>query len=516
VLRPSESARELSETRAFGSGVLAAAADLAPGTRLGDWRVVARIAAGGMGTVYAAVHEVIGKRAAIKVIRAEVCTSPAASDRLIQEARLVNEIDHPNIVDIFHVGRLDDGRPYLVMELLVGQTLGERLAEARLPPLEAIGLLGQVCAALEAAHRRGVVHRDLKPDNIILTEIAGAVVVKLVDWGIAKMKVPAGAAPSGPATLVGTPRYVAPEQARGRSVDERADIYSLGAIAYELFLETPPFSADNIADLLAAHLREPVPPPSELWPDIPVELEELLLRMLAKQPADRPSLAAVAAGLERVRVELVRRSGPLAGPGEVPPVRRALAIPTGGWSSPSQPGGRPLFATGELIEVPETRRHDFAVGALAVAAALVVAGLFGVSLQRRGPLVPDRVHRALAASEEPRRLAAPALATPSLLDVRVHPPAARVSLDGEVLEVAGGRVLRPLPAGVHEIEITAEGFAPYRRAVEIGPGALTLLVELEPAVARSPGRQPARPPVRAAARRRPPALDPDGTIDPFD
>jgi len=233
---------------------------LLPGTVLGEWRIDAQIGEGGMGTVYAAVHEEIGKRAAIKVIRHRTHADPHAVDRFLQEARVVNQVQHPNIVDIFQLGRLDDGRPYLVMELLQGETLGSRQDSGRVPTLEAIDILLQICAGLEAAHTGGVIHRDLKPENIFLAEQCGRQVVKLVDWGIAKMldRGPNAIDVTDVGTVMGTPRYIAPEQARGQDVGDRTDVYSLGAIAHELFLEAPVFTADNAADLLVAHLSHPV------------------------------------------------------------------------------------------------------------------------------------------------------------------------------------------------------------------------------------------------------------------
>ena len=288
----------------------AAPGDFVPGTLLGDWRVEQKIGEGGMGIVYAAVHGEIGKRAALKVIRHDACSDASSAERFVQEARLVNQIGHPNIVDIFHIGRLHDGRPYLVMELLRGQTLGERIAAGRVPAGEAIELLLQICAALAAAHAHGVVHRDLKPDNVFVVDARSGPVVKLVDWGIAKLSdtsTMSSTAMTRTGALVGTPQYLSPEQARGKVVDERTDLYSLGVIAYELLLEEPPFTADNVADLIAMHLREPVPPPSEVWPDIPPALERLLVGMLAKTSDQRPTLLTIMETLEEARAELAAR-----------------------------------------------------------------------------------------------------------------------------------------------------------------------------------------------------------------
>ena len=303
-------AREIVVT---GSG---ASVGLAPGSKVGDWLIDGKIGEGGMGSVHAATHPLIGKRAAIKVVRAEMVRSPGMAERFVQEARAANQIGHPSVVDIFDIGQLPDGRPYLVMELLRGRTLGDRMEQGRMSPLEAIDVLLQIADTLVAAHARGVVHRDLKPDNIYLNDAAGtgavgAVAVKIVDWGIAKLRdddTPRSVSLTTSGVILGTPQYASPEQARGKSLDERSDIYSLGVIAYEMFLEGPPFVAESVADMVAMHLREPPPPPSDVWPDIPAPLETLLLAMLAKQAEERPSLADIMDTLRAVRTALALRT----------------------------------------------------------------------------------------------------------------------------------------------------------------------------------------------------------------
>jgi serine/threonine-protein kinase len=389
--------------------VPAAPGDFAPGTLLGDWSVERKIGEGGMGIVYAAVHAEIGKRAALKVIRHDACSDASSAERFVQEARLVNQIGHPNIVDIFHIGRLHDGRPYLVMELLRGRTLGERIAAGRVPAGEAVELLLQICGALDAAHAHGVVHRDLKPDNVFVVETRTGPVVKLVDWGIAKLSDTSTSSTSMTRTgaLVGTPQYLSPEQARGKAIDERTDLYSLGVIAYELLLEEPPFTADNVADLIAMHLREPVPPPSEVWPDIPPSLERLLVAMLAKTPEARPTLLTIMETLEAARAELAarhesRRHVRRTANGSLPPelfdgrvTTASSGVPIAFASAPSGPAMRVLGsgampAISEEIAVPAVgtatmsapRRRRGGLVALAIvtcaaAAAITAAVIVG-------------------------------------------------------------------------------------------------------------------------------------------
>lgn len=260
-----------------------------------------------MGTVYAVTHEEIGKRAALKVMHDFLATGVTA-ERIKLEARVVNRVGHPNIVDIFETGSLDDGRPYIVMERLDGTSLGALAYEARLMPDRAVDFLIQICDALIAAHAAGVIHRDLKLDNVFVLQPdeTGVEKVKLLDWGIAK-EVTSDARHTVDGQLVGTPQYLSPEQARGAELTPATDIYSLGVMAFELFLEQLPFEAETAAEIMVMHLREEPPVPSELWPDIPKALEVLLLAMLAKKPEDRPSLETIAATLLHVKAELDSR-----------------------------------------------------------------------------------------------------------------------------------------------------------------------------------------------------------------
>jgi len=280
--------------------------ELEAGTDVGEYRVEAKIGEGAMGVVYAAVHPVISKRVAVKVLKQSLCDDRGAIERFIDEARVVNEIGNPNIVDVFAFGTLADGRHYLVMEWMRGESLRDRVAGGALPLDEVCDIGTTLARALDAAHAKGVIHRDLKPDNVFLIEVPGEPPrVKLLDFGIAKLandehhveRTLAG-------EMVGTPQYVAPEQARGVVIDHRADIYSLGVVLYELITGQPPFQADNAAEMIAKHLIDPAPEPSLLRDETPEPLDDLVTAMLAKHPSGRPSLADVQATLKRVRGEL--------------------------------------------------------------------------------------------------------------------------------------------------------------------------------------------------------------------
>ncbi|HEY6180133.1 MAG TPA: serine/threonine-protein kinase, partial [Kofleriaceae bacterium] len=271
---------------------------------LGEYRIEGQIAEGAMGRVFAAVHPVIGKRAAIKVLTREQCADPHAVTRFLDEARVVNQIGHPNIVDIFAFGELPDGRHYFAMELLDGETLGARIRREPLTLGETCGVIRSLARALDAAHAKGVVHRDLKPDNVFLVAVRGEPpVVKLLDFGIAKLSYldPADER-TAIGAMMGTPQYIAPEQARGVRIDGRADIYALGGIFFELVTGRPVFFSDNTPEVLMKHLTEPPPRPSQCA-RVPPELDELIIAMLAKEPERRPSLDQICAVIDQLRAK---------------------------------------------------------------------------------------------------------------------------------------------------------------------------------------------------------------------
>jgi tRNA A-37 threonylcarbamoyl transferase component Bud32 len=504
---------------------------LEAGTVLGDWRIDGPIGMGGMGAVYSATHTMIGKRAAIKVVRADLCGNPLTTERFIQEARVVNKVRHGAIVEIFDIGTLEDGRPYLVMELLQGKTLGQRMLEGRVPPVEVIDHLLAVCDGLEAAHACGVVHRDLKPDNIFLAESAAGVEVKLVDWGIAKLMdvLPSSGTLTTTGTLVGTPQYMSPEQARGKAIDGRTDVYALGAIAYELFLEGPPFSADNVADLVTMQLREAPPPPSEVWPDIPSALESLLLAMLAKRPEGRPSLEDIRQTLRGLRAELAARRcistrmRPLSAPIALAVLDRA---PT--WGMAPAPVIVPAADTGPTRKALRRRPVIEALAALGTFLLLAAAGVTVTQLGRdpgviaaaaragRGPIPAPAIAVPSVAGAPVEATLVPAVRAPdgdrqSVLDLRVEPGDAIVHIGGATIRAVDGRVVHAIEPGELVIVVAAPGHATYRRTLEVGPGTVLLEVELRSS------RKPKRPLQHVPESRRPVLdIDPDGTIPPFE
>jgi len=301
-------------TMPSGSGAVADGDRLEEGARAGDYEIEQLVGAGAMGEVYAARHPLIGKRAAVKVIKRHLATSPEAVERFLREARAVNQVGHANVVDVFAVGRLDDGRLYLVMDLLEGESLAARLRRGPprgLPIGEALRILEAVAEALDAAHARGVVHRDLKPDNVFLAE--GRVFV--LDFGIAKLLQTDDAAAPGTltdrGTWLGTPAYMAPEQWGADGAGPASDRYALGAIGFEVLAGRPPFAAASLPQMMEQHFRAPVPSLATGALPLPAAVDTVLARALAKDPDARfPSARGFVAAL---REALGTVAGPRAG-----------------------------------------------------------------------------------------------------------------------------------------------------------------------------------------------------------
>ncbi|MEO8703283.1 MAG: serine/threonine-protein kinase [Kofleriaceae bacterium] len=265
---------------------------LEAGALVGEYRIERMVGKGGMGEVYAAVHPVIAKRAAIKVLRPELSHDPATVERFVLEARAVNEIQHPNIIDIFAFGRLEDGRHYFVMEFLGGVSLKDRLAGGPISLEEARQILIAIANALAASHAIGIVHRDLKPDNVFLVDVKDSPtrIVKLLDFGIAKLvQDDRNLDQTAAGIFIGTPIYASPEQTRGEKVDHRCDLYSFGVVAFEMLTGRVPFEGTNVAAIATKHLYEPAPSISKLAPDVPLAIADLVQALLAKDPAARPT-----------------------------------------------------------------------------------------------------------------------------------------------------------------------------------------------------------------------------------
>ena len=270
-----------------------------PGSRVIDdkYRLDRLLGRGGMGAVYAALHVELERPTAIKLLLPDLISDEQALERFKREARAAARLNHPNVAGTYDFGTLPGGEAYIVMELVEGETLGERLTAAGALPLpEAVLIARQVADGIESAHEGGIVHRDLKPANIIISrDHRGAPLVKVLDFGIAKLKetTTGGLATITTAgSIMGTPRYMSPEQCSDRKVDARSDIYSLGVLLYEMLAGRPPFDAPSAMALALKQIQEPPPPLREARPEVPGALERLVMWALAKDPADRPQTAA--------------------------------------------------------------------------------------------------------------------------------------------------------------------------------------------------------------------------------
>jgi serine/threonine-protein kinase len=538
--------------------------DLIPGAIVGEYRVEKKIGEGGMGAVYSAMHPMIGKRAAIKVISAALGTDASAVNRFVQEARSVNQIGHPNIVDVFAFGELPDGRNYFVMEYLQGESLADRIGRVAMPLGEAIEILDQVADALEAAHEKQIVHRDLKPDNVYLASVRGGrTMVKLLDFGIAKLSTPDGPGSGGiqktrTGMMMGTPGYISPEQARGKNVDHRTDVYALGCMVFEIVCGRLPFVADNAMDIVLMHMTTPPVRASMIWPDIPAPLDELIARMLEKEPAARPSLTEVRA----VFAELVTSGLVTLNNG------RGIAFGSGISRLQTPSGGTPRPATQNLAvgTTPQTAapgtqpptmvtapvKKNTGLIAAALGAVLLLGGAGAFMAMKGGDDKPnDTAPVAAPTTPEPATPAEPAVkapepepvkppepvktveaAKPGTITIAISHHNAQVTVDGKPVTVTGKKAQASVDdAGPHIVTVTAAGREPFEQTVETKAGE-TVKVVAKLGRAKSGAKSGAKktttvktttsttkPPAGDGAgsgsAKKPPIVDKNAPIDPF-
>jgi serine/threonine-protein kinase len=274
----------------------------------GRFAVLEKLGAGSMGTVYRARHEAMARDVALKVVRSERLADANARRRFQQEAQAMSMLKSAHTVTVYDFGVVEvdgadphqiGGSLYLAMELLHGEALGKRLKRGgRIPVPDAVRVLRQALTSLSEAHEKGVIHRDLKPDNLLLVPGEDGETTKVLDFGIAKLltgREGIDALETQAGTVFGTPRYMSPEQAQGKKLDARSDLYSLGVILYHMLLGRPPYTDGDAVVVMAHHIKTVPKRPSEVAPDagIPAELEDLLMRVLSKSPNDRPQSAAV-------------------------------------------------------------------------------------------------------------------------------------------------------------------------------------------------------------------------------
>jgi serine/threonine protein kinase len=360
---------------------------------LGRYQVEDVLGGGGMALVYRARDEELDRPVAIKLLADNLAADEAFRKRFLREARLAAQLAHPNVVQVYDSGEAD-GRPYIVMEYVEGETLADLLSRrGRLPPAEAVELALQVCSGLEHAHRAGLVHRDIKPQNLL---IRGDGTVKIVDFGIARSA--RGTRLTETGSVLGTAAYLAPEQAAGEEVTPAADVYALGVVLYELLAGRTPHTAESLTQFLVSGHEQSIPELRQLAPEVPAALEDVVMRCLARMPEYRPpSAGALAASLSATSGELPtatlsRDEGTaeaptrLAAPAEPrvaatsetavrPAARRprtaalaiggvALALAVGGWvvfndDSDSGSGSGPPAPAAEVDRSPAEQARDF-------------------------------------------------------------------------------------------------------------------------------------------------------------
>jgi serine/threonine protein kinase len=458
----------------------------------GKWRLTRVIGRGGRGVVYEAQHVAFGKRVALKFIEAEAATDPEMSARFRREAEAASAVESAHIVHIFDTGVTPAGAPYLVMELLRGETLGERIRRAGpLSVTASLQIVGQVLRGLSPAHRAGVIHRDLKPDNLFLVEREDdEPFVKILDFGISKITRETGE--TGMATLtrkgavLGTPYYMSPEQAQGdATIDARTDIFSLGAILYECLTGQAPHAEIKSYEgiIVARCTRDPIPL-RQLNPDVPEALEIVVARALARNRDARyasahellDALCAAAPGVIPQRTSVDPSERPLALSGAASPSDPANTHAS--WSSRGASGVR----TPTLVATkPPRRRRYGAPIALGVAVAAAAFGLtFALLRLRTGD--PSGEQAAVHAPAELRVVASPATA--------------RVLVDGVV---AQSGVVRGAQASKHHLRVEADGYETAERDEVLGERP-ELRVTLAPAgAALAPANAAVAPAGSAAA-----------------
>ena len=368
---------------------------IAVGDTVGNYRVTAKLGEGGMGQVFLAEHPVIGSKVAIKAVHSHFARNPEVVSRFVTEARAVNQIGHDHIVSITDFATTPAGDFYFVMEYLQGEMLADQIGRKTFSPARAFNIAAQIADALQASHDQGVIHRDLKPGNVLLVEREGTPdFVKVFDFGLAKLTGKDGTVPThstGAGIVMGTPFYMSPEQCSGNAeVDHRCDIYALGVILFEMLTGRVPFTGDGYGEVMLKHVNEPPPSARGLIASLPPAVDEVLARAMAKTPAARYQSMA------ELRGALLELEAALSPPPVV--VNRTTPI-----SRPSVM----LAGAGELIDSgalrPRRQHHGVLMAGLA---ALVVAVIANFGFRRasvpmaaatpdvagsRGPRNPDTV-----------------------------------------------------------------------------------------------------------------------------
>ena len=445
--------------------------DIEVGQRIGEYDVDGKLGQGAFGTVYRATHPLIGKIVAIKVLARRFSVDPEMVSRFIAEAKAVNQIGNRHIIDIFSFGKLADGRQYYVMEYLDGEPLDATLErEGRLSLAQALPIFRAIAKALDAAHGKGIAHRDLKCENVFLgRDPDGSVFPKLLDFGIAKLMASDDALSHKTRTgaPIGTPYYMSPEQSRGRDVDHRTDIYAFGVLVYVVLVGKYPFDGDDYMSILLQQIGEQPEPASTRVPGLPVEVDGVISWLMMKDPADRPAnLKTAMRALEDIAI------------------KAGLAVPpaSGTWDVASSPSISPLSTRPPALAtaattMPAPRRRVPVVAVIGAAALLAAAAAVFVATRGSAGEPAKPPVAAIAPAPAPAPVVAPA---PAPAPVPVPAPPRRdhvivtitgvpegtdVSTAGTSIGIAPGPV--QLPIGESDVVLTfkADGYLPSATTV---------------------------------------------------
>ncbi len=464
--REIEQAIEISKTINDGSAPPANSAndfsatgetDLPKGTEVGEYVIIDVLGRGGFGTVYRAVHPLIGKRVAIKLLSRKFSADSEMVSRFMAEARAVNQIRHRHIIDIFSFGKISDGRQYYVMEHLDGEPLDRYLAvNGPLKIDEALPILRAVARALDAAHAKGVAHRDLKPENIFLArDDEGGLFPKLLDFGIAKLSGQEEqlAHKTHTGVPIGTPYYMSPEQCRGKDVDHRTDIYSFGMLAYRLLTGCYPFEG-ALVDILHHQMYDEAAPPSSKNPALTAKIDAAIAWMIKKDPDERPQnlITAVLALDERGSTPMLT---PTSMAGMISPVAPGTKLKSRRWIAPVVAIGLLGAAGGGYLAM--NRQSNPPAGAVVEPQRIAVAGVVvDASMPDAASLTAGNAQ----AAEPP-----PPASTLVTVSVNGVPKNTEVLLAGSVIATAPGEV--QLPRGGKPVVLTfrADGYAPLSKTI---------------------------------------------------
>jgi len=396
---------------------------------------------GGMAEVHRGRDLRLGREVAVKVLRQDLARDPSSQVRFRREAQAAASLNHPAIVAVYDTGEdrtANGATPYIVMEYVEGETLRDVLRrEGRLSPERAMSLTADICAALDFSHRNGIVHRDVKPGNVMITPQG---TVKVMDFGIARAVSDSAATMTSTAAVIGTAQYLSPEQARGEGVDARSDVYSCGCLLYELVTGTPPFTGDSPVAVAYQHVREDPKTPSSINPAIPPELDAILLKAMSKNPANRYQSAA------DMRADLLR-----AGAGQRVEATPVMSDAERTTIIGATPGGYGDYDDDAWDDDAAARKKKRRIIALVVAAVLLIAGAAGIAIAlSQGDDEPPPI----------AQVAVPAVANSTVDEARAALERVDLVLGDAVTEasttVPEGRVISSTPAAGEEVDAGSE------------------------------------------------------------